>query len=304
MKSILFLLILLSAIDVSYCQQKDDPNYDTRIVSAKWMPDGKSILIAVVKFHKTDNNAPFFSKVFRYELATHQILPVLNNASNLSVSPDGNTIAFLKRDDPKRTDVYFFDLKSKQERFIKTDSMRKSAMEWSPDGKKIAYNVSTGPTGLESAVEIFVCDLSSGRTKKITNSGGYKCYSPAWSPDSKKIAYYVEKGDHHDQIWLTDAVGSFHTNLTNDSAHNFFPAWMDNQTIIYNSGGSGIMIMKVNGSNKQKIDGIDGEGIEYNNKARKFAYVMSEGENQLVIFDWATKSAKAVLKGNEMIKVF
>jgi len=304
MKNILFLLILLLAIDISYCQQKDDPNYATRIVSAKWMPNGKSILIAVVKFHKTDNKAPFFSKIFRYELATRQLSPVLHNASNLSVSPDGNTIAFLKRDDPKRTDVYFFDLTTNQERFVKTDSMRKSAMKWSPDGKKIAYNASTGPTGPESAVEIFVCDLANGRTKKITSSGGYKCYSPAWSPDSKKIAYYLEKGDHHDQIWLTDAEGSLHTNLTNDTAHNFFPAWMDNQTIVYNSGSNSITMMKINGSEKQKIDGIDGEGIEYNHKARKFVYVLSEGENQLVIFDWDTKSAKAVLKGSEMIKIF
>ena len=294
----------MSASYISHAQLKTDTNYATRIVSATWMPDGQSILIAVVKYHKTDNKAPFYSKIFRYQLAGRQLTLVLENASNISVSPDGNSIAFLKRDDSKRTDVYFFDLKTKQEKMIKTDSFRKSAMKWSPDGKKLTYNVSIGTNSSEASVEIFVHDLSKGITRQVTSGGGQKNYSPTWSPDSKRIVYYVEKGDHHDQIWITDANGSFHSKLTDDSTHNFFPTWMDNQMIVYNSSPAGVVMMNVNNRSKQKIGGIDGEGIEYNAKAKKFVYILAEGENELIVFDLVTKTARPALKGDELITVF
>ena len=71
-----------------------DTNYASRAVSAIWMPDGKSILISVVKYHKTDQKAPFFSKTFQYDIASKQITTLLENASNLAPSPDGGKIAF------------------------------------------------------------------------------------------------------------------------------------------------------------------------------------------------------------------
>src|SRR5204863_1258978 len=114
------------------------------------------------------------------------------------------------------------------------DSFQKFAPNWSNDGKKIVYNRKTNSQDRDAPVEICVAEIKTGKSNQITNSGPYKSYSPVWSPEGNKIVYYLEKGDQRDQIWLTDANGSFHTNLTNDtSSHNYYPAWIDKNTIAY-----------------------------------------------------------------------
>ena len=108
MKKIVLITGLLLAGSMSFSQtEKVDPNYATRAVSAVWMPDGKALLIAVVKYHKTNQQAPFFSKVFQYNLSSKQLIPLFENGSNLAPSPDGKKIAFLKRNDNKRADIFF-----------------------------------------------------------------------------------------------------------------------------------------------------------------------------------------------------
>ena len=109
---IAFILSLATAISVYGQKQVSDTNYSNRVTSVTWMPDGRSLLFAVVKFHKHDENAPFFSKVFRYVFATGRILELFDNGSNLAPSPDGKTIAFLKRDD-KRSPIFIYTILKK-----------------------------------------------------------------------------------------------------------------------------------------------------------------------------------------------
>src|SRR4030095_16048058 len=98
MKKINLIIGLLVTCFISFSQTKIDTNYATRAVSAVWMPNGKSLLIAVVKYHKS-GQVPFTSKVFSYDLRSKQLTYLFDNGSNLAPSPDGKTIAFLKRDD-------------------------------------------------------------------------------------------------------------------------------------------------------------------------------------------------------------
>ncbi len=282
-----------------------DTNYATRITSAEWMEDGKSLLLAVVKFHKTKRDAPFFSRVFSYDIATTRLTPLFDNGSSINPTPDGKSIMFLKRDVPKRKDVYIYNLNSNQETLIATDTLDKGAMKLSPDGKKLLYNSTLGLKTRSSGVEIFVLDLATKQTKQITNSGKDKSYSPVWSPDGKKIVYYLEKGDGRDQIWLTDPEGSFHTNLTNDtSTHNYFPSWLDDKTIAYTQSPSMLMKMNIDGSNRQMIASIPSDAAEYNANAGLFVYVISEEENKVVLYDLKKKSTKVILHGTKMIERF
>jgi Tol biopolymer transport system component len=306
MKKMLFLLINVCGISAANAQNsKADTNYATRIVSATWMPDGRSFLLAVVKFHKTDRQAPFYSKIMQYDLKTGMVSQLFEDGSSLSVSPDGKSIAFMKRSDPKRVGVYLYDAKTKKQTLLKTDTMRKSAMAWSPDGKKIAYNISLWNPGRSTPVEICVFDFTTGQTKQVTQSAGHKSYSPAWSPNSNRIVYYVEKGDGRDQIWLTDADGSFHTNLSNDtSAHNFFPSWMNDSTIIYTSSPASAVMMKADGANRQKIAGIEATELKYNAASKKFIYILSEAENKVMMYDMIKRKARVILNGPEMINKF
>lgn len=299
---------IVSMIVLVYCHVvasgQSDTNYASRAVSAGWMPDGRSVLISIVKYHRTDQKAPFFSKTFQYQIASKQILPLLKNASNLAPSPGGKKIGFLKRNDNKRNDIYLFDLATKKETLFYTDTLRKNSLKWSPDGKNLVYNISTG-AGPSATIEICVLNTATKQMKQITHSGKDKSYDPNWSPDSRRIVYYVEKGDNHDQIWLTDLDGSFHTNLTNDTAtHNYFPSWFDDNTILYTQEPGTIMVMNADGRYKKRIEGINNDQAKYNAKAEKFIYVNTEAENTVILFDARTKQKTILLDGTKMIDKF
>jgi Tol biopolymer transport system component len=262
-------------------------------------------LIGVVKYHKTDRQAPFFSKVSNYDISSKQLTPLFDNGSNLAPSPDGKTIAFLKRDDNKRTDIYFFNTATKKETVFKTDTSRKNSLEWSPDGKYLLYNISHKGTDQHATIEICVLNIATKQVMQITQSGKNKSYDPNWCPDSKKIVYYLEKGDGHDQIWLTDINGTFHTNLTNDTTtHNYFPSWFDEQTVLYTQSPENIMMMNVNDKKKKSIEGINAGQVKYNITSGNFVYVTTETDNYVVLYDWKNKKQTTILDGTKMIEKF
>ncbi len=302
----LFILLVAIALTGSVRSQtnKIDTNYATTAVSATWMPDGKSLLVAVVKFHKR-REAPFTSKVFNYDLSSKQLTYLFNNGGNLAPSPDGKTIAFLKRDDNKRADIYFFNTVTKKETVFKTDTSGKNSLGWSPDGKYLLYNISHGGTGQDATIDICVLNIATKQVKQITQSGNNKSYDPDWCPDSKKIVYYLEKGDGRDQIWLTDINGSFHTNLTNDTTtHNYFPSWFDEQTIIYTQSPETIMMMNTNDRKRKKVEGINSDNVKYNAAAGKFVYITTETDNNVILFDPKKKTQTIILDGTKMIEKF
>ena len=302
----LFILIFAIALTSSVKSQTNriDTNYATTAVSAVWKPNGKSLLIAVVKYHKR-GEAPFTSKVFNYDLGSKQLAYLFDNGSNLAPSPDGKTIAFLKRDDDKRTDIYSYNTETKQEKIFHTDSSRKNALEWSPDGKYLLYNISHGGAGQHSTIDICVMNIAKKQVKQITQSGKDKSYDPNWCPDSKKIVYYLEKGDGRDQIWLTDLNGSFDTNLTNDTTtHNYFASWFDEQTVLYTQNPGIIMLMNIKDKSRKKVEGINSEHVKYNPVVGKFVYVNSGTDNNVVIYDWKTKSTTIILDGSKMTDKF
>jgi Tol biopolymer transport system component len=141
--------------------------------------------------------------------------------------------------------------------------------------------------------------------QQITQSRWRKSYDPQWSPDGKRIVYYFEKGDAHDQVWLTDANGSFHTNVTKDTTtHNYFPSWIDDKTIIYTRSPGELMMMDADGSSRQKIEGVNATPVKYNAKARKLIYIKSEEENKLMLYDWQTKTAMELLEGTILSQLF
>jgi Tol biopolymer transport system component len=297
MKKISFLLVLLALYTTARCQpQPGDTNYVTRITAIEWMPDGKSMLFSMVKYHKTNRQAPFFSKVFRYDLSSKKVEEMFENGSNLAPSRDGKTIAFMKRDDNRRADIYLYNLATKEQTMLKTDTTRKSSLSWSPDGKKLMYNISYGGINQYATLDICILDLASGGVKQVTHSGKDKSYNPVWCPDSKKIVYYLEKGDNHDQVWLTDADGSFHTNLTNDtSTHNFFPSWINEKTIIYTQSPETIMTMDADGTNKQKVEGIKSYLVKFSPPAGLLAYLAPAPESKVLVYDWKKKTSSILI---------
>ncbi len=295
MKAISGFILLFFISNILFSQEMDSLPVK-RISAVAWMPNGKSIILNVVKIDKTKKTAPIFKKfIFDIQSNTIELLPV--DGGGLVVSPDGKLVAYIKRVN-EIDQIFLYDLVTKKDKLLVGDSLRKYAVNWAPDGKNIIYNIQTGK-GEKAKVEICTYNIPTNTIKQITENSTFKCYNPALNTTSDKVVYTSEKGDKRDQIYLTDTKGSFHTNLTNDTmTHNFAPSWLNKKTIIYIQSPDQIMTMKIDGSHKQRVEGISTSQFKYNAKTNKIAYLDDEGN--LLLFDMKSQNKKALINASQL----
>lgn len=83
---------------------------------------------------------------------------------------------------------------------------------WSPDGKKVGYfsNQSPDPDLQPDRTDLFVLDISTGESKKITTPIGPKG-NGAFSPDGKLISYVAQIGEgegwRNENVWVVSENG-------------------------------------------------------------------------------------------------
>src|SRR5258705_9581014 len=102
-KIIVFLLLLNSTIVFS--QNAADSNFVTVITAANWMPDGKSLLLNVVKFDKTRKVPPVF-KGFTFTLEGKKLDLLGFDGGSRAASPDGKKLVFVKTKENNKGDIY------------------------------------------------------------------------------------------------------------------------------------------------------------------------------------------------------
>jgi dipeptidyl aminopeptidase/acylaminoacyl peptidase len=186
---------------------------------------------------------------------------------------DGGRLAFVDTHGPNfETDVYVSEADGSNRTQVTHEGVcpgpdacgMVDAPSWSPDGRKIAYDVVTYEGGTYREW-ISVMDLATGKTSKI----GSNLYLPAWSPDGSKIALSPEGGgiavahadgtdytvltggldfhpswspdgnkiaffraENYDQLYTMNADGTNQVRLTNEEAHHTDPAWSPDGTKI------------------------------------------------------------------------
>ena len=112
----------------------------------------------------------------------------LEAAADVAVSPDGKTIAYVRRsadvmNDRVRGSIWLVDAASGQQRPLITGPGSYGAPRWSPDGSRLAY-----VSGDEGGAQLWVRWIGSGASARLTNlPDAPETFS--WSPDGKTLAY-------------------------------------------------------------------------------------------------------------------
>ena len=101
-----------------------------------------------------------------------------------SWSPDGNKIAFVRRETSEKWDIWVLDVDTGDRTRLTSTPVDEYGPAWSPDGKTIAYNTEESET---EGIWIVNSD-GSDSSELLSGPGGISSLS--WSPDGEKIAFY------------------------------------------------------------------------------------------------------------------
>ena len=112
----------------------------------------------------------------------------LEVATDPQISPDGRTVAYVRKSNDIMTDkarqtIWLIDVASGQQRPLEAGSGSYFSPRWSPDGTRLAFVAAEG-----GAPQLFVRWMAGGTNARITGLPD----SPdtiAWSPDGRRIAY-------------------------------------------------------------------------------------------------------------------
>jgi dipeptidyl aminopeptidase/acylaminoacyl peptidase len=112
----------------------------------------------------------------------------LEVATDPQISPDGRTIAYVRKSNDIMTDkarqtIWLVDVASGQQRPLLAGSGSYFSPRWSPDGARLAYVAADG-----GAPQLFVRWMNGGESARITGLPDSPD-SIVWSPDGRRIAY-------------------------------------------------------------------------------------------------------------------
>jgi Tol biopolymer transport system component len=158
--------------------------------AGSWSPDSKRL--AFVVFEHGDNRLAIV------DAAGGPIerirIPGVDALANPAWSPDGHTIAFSGQDTGV-TDLFLYDLDSKQVRRLTHDKYADLEPAWSPDGKTLAFVTDRGRgTNMEnltySDLQIGLADIGTGEIKVLPMFVNGKEINPQFAPDGRSL-YFI-----------------------------------------------------------------------------------------------------------------
>jgi WD40 repeat protein len=147
---------------------------------------------------------------------------------------------------------------SRQTRLVTHPSVSIYAPAWSPDGSRIAYQLSPGAAE-GSAGDLHVANADGSDPIPLSPRSD----SPSWSPDGSRVVFHSDRDEVGNQdIHIVDADGSNIRRLTTEPAFDLIPMWSpDGDRIAFNTDRSGrteVWVMNVDGSDQHRlIDGGD-----------------------------------------------
>ena len=175
-------------------------------------------------------------------------------------------------------DLWRLDLLTGEYRMIIGSSYVQSHPQYSPDGRRIAFDSDrSGHLGL------WTCEADDENCQELTSYGGSQGGTPRWSPDGRWIAF-DSRAEGQSQIYVISAGGGAQRRLTSGDAENLVPSWSrDGRWIYFESHRSGQWrVWKVPASGGEGVQVTHSQGgAAFESADGKYLYFVSQPTNAL-----------------------
>jgi TolB protein len=140
------------------------------------------------------------------------------------------------------------------------DDPRPLGIEWSPDGRKLAFHATA-----KKNTDIYIIGADGKNLKRITDREGEDSW-PDWHPGGRRLAITSDR-DGNLEIYVISEGGDAIANLTNDPAPDRMPSWSpDGRRIAFASKRGrtlgDIYVMNSDGGNQVNFTNHKGEDIQ------------------------------------------
>ncbi len=148
-------------------------------LGASWHPDGKSILLTLMKQGNAD--------IYSYNLSDAKLESLFNWKSletSPHMSPDGKKIAFVSDTAyPRRPQIYIHNLATEKTERVTFKGNYNSSPKWSPDSTQLVYERQK-----KNIFQLYKYNLLTRRHVQLT-FGRHDSEKPDWSPNGKQIIF-------------------------------------------------------------------------------------------------------------------
>ncbi|MCF7858986.1 MAG: BamA/TamA family outer membrane protein [Candidatus Cloacimonetes bacterium] len=208
-----------------------------------WLPDGKHYALV----SKTSSG----DKIYIIDLETQKAVqefsfPGFDAIFEIDFSNDGNKIVFTGQQNLK-SDIYIFDINTKEITAVTDDQYFDSQPHWSPDDKKIVFtsertlNEKGDPDQIFSKLtsDIYYFELTENKFFQITGDQRENSF-PIWDKTGDKVIF-VSENDTNSNLNIIDITNGERAKITNVHGGIFSPdISVENDELIfsafYNSG--------------------------------------------------------------------
>lgn len=157
-------------------------------------------------------------------------------------SPDAARIAFKRQLHNTGGAIYWIDQQGGKEHKVLDLTMANlsSSIDWSPDGKLIAFT--DAAPGTTQPLAIYLYDLQTGEKRKLTSPPAalWGDWNPKFAPDGRMVAFKRVTGFWADDMYLVPTGGGEAKQLTADRRGIWGHAWMpDGRSLLVSCQRSG-----------------------------------------------------------------